>query len=332
MTRLPTLLLCAAFLILPQEAMAKCFGRDLLQRLEVSDKTAHDAIFERAEMVPNASGRFWRIDKPGVTPSYLFGTYHDPGAHKTVQKEVWEAVEEARATWFELSIEEQTRMQTDITANPLELVFDFEQPPLSQRVPRGTLGTIRRALEARGIPLESAEQMRGWMLFSLLGFPACQLAEIQSGTPVLDDRLANHGLENGVPNNGLETYEAALAALERMAGEDFSEMMVDLSVTVDADDDIHETNMSLYASGDIQAIFEFGIWYAEEKGLTGVRERAEAFSDAALVARNRAWMGKLVPELDQGSVFVGVGALHLPGEEGMVELIRGAGFEVTRLD
>ena len=174
--------------------------------------------------------------------------------------------------------------------------------------------------------------MRGWMLFSLLGFPACQLSEIQSGVPVLDDRLANHGLENGVPNNGLEAYEDALRAIEETAKADFGELMSDLSVTVDADDDIHRTNMNLYAAGEIQAIFEFGIWYAESQGLTGVRERSDIFTTNALDTRNLAWMATLVPELEEGNIFIGVGALHIPGESGVVELIREAGFEVTRLD
>ncbi|MEM1277030.1 MAG: TraB/GumN family protein [Pseudomonadota bacterium] len=317
---------------LPLEALAKCSGRDLLQRLEISDRDTYNGIFERAAAVPNGSGRFWRIDKPGVTPSYLFGTYHDPTAHETVEPEVWRAIEEARGTWFEISIEEQARMQADIASKPMEMVFDFSQPPLSERIPEAAVPVVRRALEARGIPLESAEQMRGWMLFSLLGFPACQLAEIQSGTPVLDDRLANHGLENGAPNHGLETYEAALAAIEDTAKTGFGDLMTDLSVTIDADDDIHRTNMNLYAAAEIQAIFEFGIWYAESQGLTGVRERADVFTTNALERRNIAWMETLLPELEEGNIFIGVGALHIPGEDGVVELIRAAGFEVTRLD
>ena len=38
------------------------------------------------------------------------------------------------------------------------------------------------------------------------------------------------------------------------------------------------------------------------------------------------------PELGKGNVFMAVGALHLPGEEGVVELLRSQGFKLTRVD
>ena len=41
---------------------------------------------------------------------------------------------------------------------------------------------------------------------------------------------------------------------------------------------------------------------------------------------------RLAPLLAQGGVFVAVGALHLPGETGLVEALRGAGWRVTRAD
>ena len=36
--------------------------------------------------------------------------------------------------------------------------------------------------------------------------------------------------------------------------------------------------------------------------------------------------------LEMGGVFAAFGALHLPGEVGVIELLRARGFEVTRLD
>ena len=49
-------------------------------------------------------------------------------------------------------------------------------------------------------------------------------------------------------------------------------------------------------------------------------------------ARNRAWMGPLQAELSRGGAFVAVGALHLPGADGLVALLRARGWTVTRLD
>ena len=49
-------------------------------------------------------------------------------------------------------------------------------------------------------------------------------------------------------------------------------------------------------------------------------DRARRFRDAAL------------PYLEEGGAFIAVGALHLAGDSGLVELIRGAGYTVSAVD
>ena len=48
--------------------------------------------------------------------------------------------------------------------------------------------------------------------------------------------------------------------------------------------------------------------------------------------RNRAWLGRLEPALARGGAFVAVGALHLPGADGLVQLLRDRGWTVTRVE
>jgi uncharacterized protein len=40
----------------------------------------------------------------------------------------------------------------------------------------------------------------------------------------------------------------------------------------------------------------------------------------------------LLPYLENNSVFVAVGALHLPGEDGLLGLLRKSGYELKPLD
>ncbi|MEM7179186.1 MAG: TraB/GumN family protein [Pseudomonadota bacterium] len=313
-------------------ALAECGGASMLPGLAQSDPAGHAAMFERAHTVPNAQGRFWKIEKPGVAPSYLLGTYHNTQAVETLPESVWEHLDTARSTWFEISLEEKERMEADMLNDPLTLLYDMSLPPLSQRIPATARPVLEAALAERGVPMAAAEQMRGWMLFSLLGFPACQLQAIQSGEVVLDAALALRAAQNGIPNHGLETYEQSLAAIEAMSSTDVSAMMVDFSAALAEEEDYHRTMLELYAQGEIMAIYEFGNWYSEKLGIAGAKRRAEAFLDAALTRRNHAWMEPLLPALAEGGAFVGVGALHLPGEDGVIELIRQAGYDVTRID
>jgi uncharacterized protein YbaP (TraB family) len=51
-------------------------------------------------------------------------------------------------------------------------------------------------------------------------------------------------------------------------------------------------------------------------------------TEALLTRRNHAWMELLKPWMREKPLFVAVGALHLPGAEGLIELLRRAGYTV----
>lgn len=49
-------------------------------------------------------------------------------------------------------------------------------------------------------------------------------------------------------------------------------------------------------------------------------------------ARNRNWVTILAEEMPENRLFVAVGAGHLPGENGLIQLLRNAGYTVTPVD
>jgi uncharacterized protein YbaP (TraB family) len=52
------------------------------------------------------------------------------------------------------------------------------------------------------------------------------------------------------------------------------------------------------------------------------------FEDLLLNNRNRNWVKKLTGLFNQQSMFIAVGAGHLPGESGLINLLRKAGYKV----
>ncbi|MEL6475953.1 MAG: TraB/GumN family protein [Pseudomonadota bacterium] len=332
--RLMLSLITLALLIVavPATGFAACGGRDLMRDLQAEDPEAHRALLDRAQQTPNASGKFWQVSRPGTAPSHLFGTFHDTEAHDLIGPEIWDVLSESEAALFELSLAEEQRMQADMAARPMELLYDVTQVPLSERLSSGQKVQIEAALAERGIPFAAAEQMRGWMLVALLGFPACQVEELQAGAPSLDQRLARFAVAQGLGEGGLETYEQSLAAIETLPFEEFAQASGEIGEGRAVEEDLRRTRLALYASGDIMAISEFGIWYSEQQGLSDARAMTDRFFEAALTQRNIAWLERLLPALEAGNTFVAVGALHLPGESGLVELLRQRGWTVTRLD
>jgi hypothetical protein len=59
---------------------------------------------------------------------------------------------------------------------------------------------------------------------------------------------------------------------------------------------------------------------------------AQRYTDRLLNYRNRRMVERMMPYMEQRSAFVAVGALHLPGEQGVLRLLERQGYRVTRLN
>ena len=315
------------------QSAARCAGTDLLALMETADPAAHAALFRRAHAAANARGKFWRVSRDGVPPSYLFGTFHDTGiARQPLDPAVARALGAARLMLVEVTEEEQARLQARIASDP-DFVIDAGATGLSGRLSAAERAVAEAMLAERGVTLAVADKLRPWMLFSLLAVPQCVLREARQGQPTLDALLMSKAAGAGVPVAGLETYGEAIAGLAAIPADTMDELLLEMLRDLSDEEDARRTSVGLYLAGEIAAIWEFSILSAAETtGIARSREIFAQFAAALIDGRNRAWIKVLAPELATGGVFAAFGALHLPGESGVIELLRAQGFEVTRLD
>ena len=54
----------------------------------------------------------------------------------------------------------------------------------------------------------------------------------------------------------------------------------------------------------------------------------DKFEDILLTNRNKNWVKKIKPIMDSKNLFIAVGAGHLGGEQGLIDLLRKEGYEV----
>ncbi len=319
------------------QSAAGCAGTDLLAELKTAHPAAHAGLFRRAHAVANGRGKFWRVSRPetinAVPPSYLFGTFHDTGiARRPLDPTVARALAAARLMLVELTEEEQARLQARV-AGDRDFIIDIEQTGLTGRLTAAERAVVERKLAANGLTLAIADKLRPWMLFSFLAVPQCMLREMQQGQPLLDSLLMSKAAEAGIPVAGLETYEQALGGFAAIPTDTMNEILLEGLRGLSDEEDFRRTSVGLYLLGEIAALWEFSVQNtAKTTGMARSRAIYAQFAAALLDARNRAWMDVLVPQLEMGGVFAAFGALHLPGEAGVIELLRARGFEVTRLD
>jgi uncharacterized protein YbaP (TraB family) len=171
--------------------------------------------------------------------------------------------------------------------------------------------------------------MKPWMLTAMLALPACELARKAAGASVLDVKLAEDAKAAGKKLEGLETVADQLGAMASLPIDFHIRGLVDTLKLGDRADDMIETMIVLYQSG------QTGMFWPLFRAVLppGGEDEAgyAAFEETMVTARNRNMVAKAASILDEGDAFIAVGALHLPGPNGLVELLRKDGYTVSAI-
>lgn len=308
-----------------------CTGQDLAAQMRAERPAEYDKIAAEAAKTPNGRGLLWKLEKDGKAPSFLFGTMHMTDPRVT---ELTPAAQAAFATARTVVIEttdvlDQARMMEAMAKQP-ELMMFTDATTLTSLLSPEDNATLEKGLAERGIPLASVEKMKPWMLAAMVALPACEMARKAGGAPVLDVKLAEDAKAAGKAVAGLETVADQLGAMASLPMEFHIRGLVDSLKLGDRMDDIMETMIALYARGDVGMIVPLINQVTRD---SGVDDGGYAdFEQTMIHARNRTMAKNAEAILAEGGAFVAIGALHLPGAEGLVEEFRKAGYTVSQAD
>ena len=305
----------------------ECKGVDLFEALKKDDPAAARTIEDQARATPNGSGLLWKIEKDGLGTSYLFGTMHMTDPRVTTLPPFAQAAFDAASTVVieTTDVLDQAKMMAAIMQKP-ELMMFTDQTTLQSLLSPEDATAVEAALSERGIPLASVAKMKPWMLAAMVALPACELARKAAGLPVLDVKLAKDAEAAGKELRGLETVTGQLEAMASLPMEFHIRGLVDTLKLGDRMDVVVESMISLYVRGEVGAIWPlFRVVLPD-----GAEEDSyAAFEEVMVTARNKTMALEAEPILQKGGAFVAIGALHLPGAEGVVEVLRKAGYTVT---
>ena len=266
--------------------------------------------------------------RPAKKPSFLFGTMHmtDPRVTK-LPSAAQKAFDAADTVVIETTeILDQAKMMATLAAEP-ELMMFTDGATLASLMSPEDAAAISRALDNRGIPAASVARMKPWMLSAMVALPACELARKAAGAPMLDVKLAEEAKAGGKSLEGLETVAEQLRAMASLPMEFHMKGLVETLKLGDRIDDVIETMIVLYEREDT------GMFWPLLRAVLPSAGEDEAgyaaFEETMITSRNRVMADNAGPILAKGNAFIAVGALHLPGPEGLIELFRKAGYTVT---
>ena len=164
----------------------------------------------------------------------------------------------------------------------------------------------------------------------MVALPPCELDRKQAGASFLDLKLAQDAERGGKELVGLETVLEQLDAMASLPMSFHVQGLVESIALGDRINDVIETMIQLYVTGETGAIWPMLRSVSPE--METDEELAAGYADfekTMVHVRNKTMLDRALPLLDKGDAFIAVGALHLPGEQGLAHLIDEAGYTVT---
>jgi uncharacterized protein YbaP (TraB family) len=304
------------------DAAPTCEGKDLT---DIAGLVVARA--KRADDLIDGEGILWRIEKPGLPPSYLYGTIHstDDSAIALARRAA-ERISGAKIVATELGsmdAVEKANISTAILTTALDRDHDtFEGVPESDRA------GIETFAAAQGFPSEFAHHLKLWFLAILTAMPACETKRQALGLPEVDQYLAETATASGVKVVGLETAKEQIGVVSTMRPEIAVALLSVASRGPDMSGDIYATMLHLYRESRPAEILPIADLVGEMS--EDERSAQDEFLRLLLNGRNATIAERAAPLLKEGGAFIAVGALHLPGKDGLIERFRALGYTVAR--
>jgi uncharacterized protein YbaP (TraB family) len=263
------------------------------------------------QTAPDNNTLLWEVTGKGLAkPSYVYGTMHILCAEDAgISPALAQVMEQASAVYFEIDLDNlmevfgslkemnmkhETKLRDLLTEEEYNRVKDY----MSKNLP---------------LPFSMVENYKPMLLSSLVAEKSMDCGEANGMELVMLEKATKLNKEI----KGLETagYQAGL-----FDSIPYKEQAQELVRSLDHEGEQDKTVDSLVAAYRTQNLAELERLSTSEEG--GMSK----YLDLLLFKRNRNWAEKF-PEISKnGSVLMAVGAGHLPGNQGLLQLLRKMGY------
>lgn len=260
---------------------------------------------------------FWEISGNGLTePSYLYGTMHTQDERVFQFKEgVMDAFNHAEIYAMELNVDSIDQvallsklimdsthsLKTLLTESEYTMVSDFFRDSLRQ-------------------PLFLFEKMQPLFTAQMVSLRDLEAQQADA----LDIYFFKEAKKQKKQTIGLEKTMEQIDAFSAISYELQAKGLVDAVRDYGKEGELDmDAMMKYYVEGNLDKLLEMTTEYDDED-----EEMSKIFNDVFLVKRNHNMADRAEPFIKKGSTFIAVGAAHLPGEEGIIELLRNKGYKV----
>lgn len=266
-------------------------------------------------IVKNGNSLLWKVEGDGIKTSYFFGTMH------MINKEYYHFSD---ALIDRISNSDAIVMEVGGIPNPLTT---FQMMSLDTGTVHGyfskeqLIDLLAFMDQEMGISPQEFDQTYGSMKpFFLLQTLSQDYFEPDAQS--YDLTIMGIASEKEIPLIGLETIEEQLGFFDQVPAKDMATMVMQGIEDYEKEKKNTVKLMELYAKEKVDKLIPL---------LQKQSPEFMEFSDIFLYDRNKAWVPKLENEMADKSCFVAVGAGHLFGENGLIDLFEKKGYTLTAI-
>ncbi len=259
-----------------------------------------------AQNVKNKNSLLWEISGNGLQkPSYLFGTIHMIcGKDFVMWDKATTALSKASKLALEINMADTNEMavaqQLAIGSKPLsQTLTDKQKANLEAILQKNGVGTLAQ------LDTFTLETVMSLLFMKSFGCQDLKFYEME---------FVAKANESNKPVTGLEKVAEQVEIL----GQSFTDDEI-ISYMQEIDLAMCEKMIKFYINEDIDGLYQMMI---DENSMSSNAQKM------LLDNRNVKWVKTIPQMMEKESVFFAVGAAHLPGENGVINLLEKAGYSV----
>ena len=254
----------------------------------------------------------YKISGNGLSaPSYIYGTIHIT-CDATLDSKTLAALDSTQQLYLELDMDDPMMM----TNMMMQIGMKDGQTMSKLASPEDFALVDKYLTEKLKMPAKMIDNVKPFMVSSML-LPSMLACPMQS----VEEELMKVAKKQNEEILGLETVDEQLAVFDAIPYQlQMDELIASVKDGFVADKAELEKMYKIYADKDINAMLE--LMNASENDIT------KKYQDQLLNDRNAKWIPRIAEIAKLKPTFFGVGAGHLAGPKGVLELLRKSGFKV----
>ncbi len=271
-------------------------------------------FFAAAQAASYNKGLLWKIERDGQAPSYVFGTIHSEDTRVlNLPKSVQSVFDSSKIYVMEALLDEGALLTMSSS-----MLFN-DGRTLKDVLSTLTYAKAVSAMNDYGLPEAGLQLLQPWAVAITLSTP-----KPKTGI-VLDLSLMQQAQAQGKQTAGLETVEEQVGIFAKLPMKEQVLLLEDTLKQLSNIQQIFATVHQTYLARDLAGLERLNA----AQQASGNAKLGQKIMVKLVDQRNQRMVVRMEPYFKTGQAFIAIGALHLPGDAGVLNLLAKKGYRVS---